>query len=249
MITKTIANYLLPLLTRFIDFLTIVIAGYIAIELRFPEHSLPNTYYYLLIILAALLFVLISNKLYSSWRGRSVYQLLFFILGYWFLSQAILLGIIFYSQSGILFSRIWLASWTIIALISLVTIRVFIYFALRRIRFKGRNLKHIGIIGDGYLQSNLIQQIQEQDDSGFQVAKVVGFDDMNEIRKMADLNLNEIWITFDINRGDKVHLTLEALSNSPATIRIAPDLYTYRLINHNITEILGFPMFDITSTP
>ena len=246
---KVISNYLIPVFIRLIDFLTIVLSGYLAIHIKFSNNQIPNNFYYLLIILASLLFILIANKLYNSWRGRSIFQLIFLISSYWFLSQAILLSIIFYSQSGILFSRIWLASWTLISLVMLLLVRLTIFVALRKIRFKGRNHKHIAIVGEGQLSARLLKEIQDQEESGFQIARVVGFADLNEISKLAELNLNEIWITFDINHGDKVHLALEALIKSPATIRIAPDLHTYRLINHNFTEILGYPMIDISSTP
>ena len=128
---KVISNYLIPVFIRLIDFLTIVLSGYLAIHIKFSNNQLPNNFYYLLIILASLLFILIANKLYNSWRGRSIFQLIFLISSYWFLSQAILLSIIFYSQSGILFSRIWLASWTLISLVMLLLVRLTIFVALR----------------------------------------------------------------------------------------------------------------------
>jgi len=248
MSTRTTYDFAIPILTRIIDFILICVSGYLAIHIRFYDQIFSNHFYYLLIGVEALIFVAISNRLYYSWRGRSVYQFVFLILGYWVLSQAILFSIIFFSQSGILFSRLWLTLWSIITVLLLSSSRFLIYSILKKVRFKGINLKHVAIVGEGYLRNNLIQKINQRFDSGFKVIKVLDFNNYEEISNLANLELNEIWITYDLNYGERVHLALEALSNSPATIRIAPDLYTYRLINHSITDILGFPMFDVTST-
>jgi putative colanic acid biosynthesis UDP-glucose lipid carrier transferase len=249
MIQNNISNYLLPGLTRLVDFCVVLISGYFAIKLRFHGEELPNNFYYLLICLAAFLFATLGNKLYSSWRGRSIYRLLFLILTYWFICQAILLGIIFYTQSGIFFSRFWLTYWTFIALFSLFLVRIVTYFVLKKVRFKGVNQKKLVIIGGGQLTDNLIRQIEKNHETGFFLVSILQHDELEKIRKLNDINIDEIWVAFTLIDGDKVNKVLEALLQSPATIRIAPDLFTYRLINHNVSEILGFPMFDITSTP
>jgi putative colanic acid biosynthesis UDP-glucose lipid carrier transferase len=249
MIQNNISNYVLPGLTRLVDFCVVLLSGYFAIKLRFNGEEPPNNFYYLLICLAAFLFATLGNKLYSSWRGRSIYRLLFLILTYWFICQAILLGIIFYTQSGIFFSRFWLAYWTFIALFSLFLVRILTYFVLKKVRFKGVNQKKLVIIGGGQLTDNLIRQIEKNHETGFCLISILQHDELEKIRKLNDVSIDEIWVAFTLIDGDKVNKVLEALLQSPATIRIAPDLFTYRLINHNVSEILGFPMFDITSTP
>jgi putative colanic acid biosynthesis UDP-glucose lipid carrier transferase len=137
--------------------------------------------------------------------------------------------------------------WSLLTIGLLISSRFLIYSLLKQIRFNGLNLKKVAIVGDGNLPNNLIKQTNEKFDSGFKVIKTLDFDEHEEISDLANLDLNEIWITYDLNHGEKVHIALDALTNSPAKIRIAPDLYTYRLINHSITDILGFPMFDVTS--
>jgi len=243
------ANFFLPFLIRGVDFLVIIFSGFIAIDLRFLENQPPNRLYYLLIFLAAFLFIIIANKLYSSWRGRSTYLLLFLIISYWLICQAILLGIIFYTQSGVFFSRFWLAYWTILTLINLFVLRIFTYFILSKLRFRGLNRKKIVIVGEGTLSNSLISQIQDNHVTGFDLIKIIQHDDLQAVQELTNIKVDEIWISFTLTHGDKVNSVLNALLQSPATIRIAPDLFTYRLINHNVSEILGFPMFDITSSP
>jgi putative colanic acid biosynthesis UDP-glucose lipid carrier transferase len=115
-------------------------------------------------------------------------------------------------------------------------------------RFRGLNRKKIVIIGEGTLSNSLISQIQNNHVTGFDLIKIIQHDDLQAVHELTNTKIDEIWISFTLTHGDKVNTVLNALIQSPATIRIAPDLFTYRLINHNVSEILGFPMFDITST-
>jgi putative colanic acid biosynthesis UDP-glucose lipid carrier transferase len=60
-------------------------------------------------------------------------------------------GMIFATKMGDAFSRVWVSAWLAGGLVATVLARLSMRLALRQLRRRGRNLRHIAIVGAGTL--------------------------------------------------------------------------------------------------
>jgi len=49
--------------------------------------------------------------------------------------------------------------------------------------------------------------------------------------------------------GVQMRMVMERLQMSTASIRFVPDWFSFRLINHGVSEVLGVQMIDLYGTP
>ena len=61
--------------------------------------------------------------------------------------------------------------------------------------------------------------------------------------------LDEIWIALPIHEANQLPTIIQQLQFSAANIKYVPDLFTFRLINHGSTEVLGVQMLNLNSSP
>ena len=173
----------------------------------------------------------------------------FAVTGIWLLTCALLLLGIFFTKTGVDFSRIWLATWYVFANFGLVFVRVFLAIGLRYLRSNDFNIKRVAIIGSGPLASEMSFKISTNRSSGFLLTHHLNDEDLGSIGALSMEPLDEIWIALPIDKTSKLDSILIELNNSPAGIKFVPDMLTFRLINHGMSEVLGMPMIDLSSSP
>jgi putative colanic acid biosynthesis UDP-glucose lipid carrier transferase len=156
---------------------------------------------------------------------------------------------IFFTKTGSDFSRIWLGTWFVLTYLELIFIRLGLAIGLRFIRFHNYNVKRIGLIGSGPLASGINEKITTNRSSGFLLTHHLDADDLSAIGSLAKIHLDEIWIALPIDKTSALTPILKALNHSPASIKFIPDMFTFRLINHGMSEVLGMPMLNLTSSP
>jgi len=61
--------------------------------------------------------------------------------------------------------------------------------------------------------------------------------------------VDEVWLCLPVGDKEGIFATLDALRHSTANIRLVPDLFALRLINHGVSEVLGIPMLDLSASP
>ena len=74
-----------------------------------------------------------------------------------------------------------------------------------------------------------------------------GIDDL--VKRVSELNVQEIWICLPLKKGDLVNQILYALRHSTVDIRYLPDLSDFRLLNHKATELAGLQMLNLSCSP
>jgi putative colanic acid biosynthesis UDP-glucose lipid carrier transferase len=171
------------------------------------------------------------------------------VSGIWLLTCSLVLLGIFFTKTGSDFSRIWLATWFVLTYLELIFIRLALSIGLRFIRFHQYNLKRVGLIGSGPLASEINEKITANRSSGFLLTHHLDADDFSAIGSLAKIHLDEIWIALPIDETSTLTPILKALNNSSASIKFIPDMFTFRLINHGMSEVLGMPMLNLTSSP
>lgn len=66
---------------------------------------------------------------------------------------------------------------------------------------------------------------------------------------LAAAEVDEVWLALPLSDEAAIQDALHALRHSTAAIRFAPDLFTLRLINHGVSDVLGMPMYDLSTSP
>lgn len=243
-----------PYLVRLADGLSIFVAGYIALHVR-RVLDLPVEFprdlsgYYALISIAALLFAALPANVYRSWRGSQIPSMLAGVAARWAgLVGTILLWLFIFKASDD-FSRVWFLLWTGMGLILLWVERICVYLFLRTLRRRGFNLRHVALVGSGSSAENIKKRLSSAGWSGYQIVLTLPHTDAESLETLEASEVDEVWLALPFSQDQAIKDTLHALRHSTATIRFAPDLFTLRLVNHGITDVLGMPMYDLSVSP
>lgn len=238
-------------LIRIFDFVIINLVGlatFFAIQI-FKDPDLDLQRYASLMVLASLAYLFLTNRAYRSWRGGNLMalfgQVASGVLKTWIL---ILVWLVF-SKSTEMYSRLWLGSWAIASLFALCGGRFFSYLLVRSYRSKGVNLRHIAIVGAGSTADEISRRITDASWSGYRVQERLQDLDSIKLEALAKQSLNEIWLALPMGDGSQMRMVMEHLQMSTATIRFVPDWFSFRLINHGVSEVLGMQMIDLYGTP
>lgn len=243
-----------PYLARFADALAIFVAGLIALQVR-RLFSVPLELpadlsgYYGLVSVAALLFVALPTGVYRLWRGAQMPVMLMGVAGRWLSILGLLLLWLFVFKVSQEFSRIWFMAWGAISLVVLLFERLGIYLLLRTFRRHGLNLRHVALVGSGTAAENLQSQLALAGWSGYELALKVSEIDAVSLAMLAETEVDEVWLALPLGDEAAIREALHALRHSTASIRFVPDLFTLRLINHGVSDVLGLTMFDLSTSP
>lgn len=252
--TIRLSSPLVPYMVRLGDAVIICLAGYLALHLRrvldIPvEFSKDLAGYYGLVAVGALLFAALSGEAYRSWRGAQIPAMMAKVAGRWLVAVGLLLLWLFAFKASQDFSRVWFGIWILFALVLLWIERLAVYLVLRVMRRKGFNLRHVALVGSGAVAENLQSQLVRSGWSGYKLALKVSEIDAASLAMLAEAEVDEVWLALPLGDELAIREALHALRHSTASIRFAPDLFTLRLINHGVSDVLGVTMFDLSTSP
>jgi putative colanic acid biosynthesis UDP-glucose lipid carrier transferase len=114
---------------------------------------------------------------------------------------------------------------------------------------EGLNLKHVVIIGAGKTATELRERIVRSPQSGFRVEQYLIAPNLEQLQAIAQEPFDEIWLALAMENHQQIPHLMEGLKNSTANVRFVPDWFSYRLINHGVSEVLGIEMVDLYGTP
>jgi len=250
------ASPVAPYLVKLVDATLILLAAYLALHARrfldFPTEMPVNFIagYDGLAVIGALLFTFFSGNASGSWRGAQMPAMLAKLTGRWFMVVSLLLLWLFAFKASQEFSRVWFAVWMVSAVVLLWLGRVTIYLVLRSLRLRGIGLRQVALVGSEAAIASLQARMVSTGWSGYVVSEVVEHtDDVALLEALATAPLDEIWVMLPLGDAQAIQRTLHALRHSAASIRLVPDLLTLRLINHGVTEVMGVPMYDVSTSP
>ena len=251
---KASSQALIPLVIRVVDALTIVGGGYLALHARQmmdrPLELNANIYgYYALMLMGAFLFSATSNAVYRSWRGSQMPGIMARAVGRWWLAMGLLLLCLFVFKATQEFSRIWLVLWLAVGSALLCVNRLLVYGVLRGLRRRGFNMKSVALVGGGAAAMNLKERLAGSGWSGYSVAFEIDAVDAVGLERLATAAVDEVWLALPLGNEQAIRDALHALRHSTAAIRFVPDLFTLRLVNHGVSDVLGMPMFDLSTSP
>jgi putative colanic acid biosynthesis UDP-glucose lipid carrier transferase len=199
---------------------------------------------------AALGLGLFTDSLYRSWRVNDLSSMLKSVATVWGSVIVLLMLGLFITKTTADISRVWFTVWALSCWLTLSLQRLAAYRLLRWLRQRGYNFKTVLLVGDGPVSSQVVKAIHESAWSGLRIQAHI---QPHELQAYADLpddqQPDEIWLCLPLSDETGIRTSLEALRHSVANIRLVPDWFSIKLINHGISEALGIPMLDLSASP
>ena len=203
--------------------------------------------------------------LYGPQRGASLADELRNLLLAWLVIAALAAGALFATKSGEAFSRVWVAAWLAGGFAATTVMRIVLRVGLRALRRRGRNLRHIAIVGAGALGARVAAHLADAAWAGFSVAAFYDDDATKHgtrvagrmvagrpERLAADIatgTIDQVWIALPLRAESRVREILTLLREHAVEIRFVPDIFGFHLLNHSLTEVAGLPVLSLTATP
>ena len=204
-------------------------------------------------------------SLYDPQRGISLAEELRRLVLAWAIVAAVAGGTIFATKMGDAFSRVWVGLWLGGGLVATAVTRVSVRLALRSLRRRGHNLRHIAIVGAGMLGQTIAERLKVAPWTGFNV--VAFYDDDpathgtevagTRVVGSADLlpddvtrgGIDQVWIALPLRAEQRIREFLAALQTETIEVRFVPDIYNFTLLHHSMTEIAGLAVINLTDSP
>lgn len=260
----------LTLIARLLDAAAVVIAGWVAIWVRFGFTVWRPPEQYLFALLLGALFTLVvfpAGGIYRSWRGQRIRAQVGSLAISWTIVAALLASLATLTKTGAFFSRQWMLLWYATGAVSLVLFRVSLLVILRRQRKQGKNRRHVIIIGAGSLAHEIARRLRDTEWAGLEVSAFFAPDSGDPrtnsavppaipILSLAELEtyvdqqpVDEAWFALQAGSDYRVKDILHKLRHCTATIRYVPDVEDFRLLNPALNEVAGIAVLDLNVSP
>jgi putative colanic acid biosynthesis UDP-glucose lipid carrier transferase len=202
--------------------------------------------------------------LYGPQRGAGVADELRRLFFAWLLLAAMTGGTLFATKMGETYSRVWVGAWLVGGFVLTTALRLSVRLGLRALRLRGLNQRHIAIVGAGNLGHTVATRLASSPWAGFHVlgfydddtsrsseagAQPVRTIDGDLIRDVAVGNIDQVWVALPLRAEARIREILTLLREHPVEIRFVPDIYSFHLLNHSLTEVAGLPVISLTETP
>jgi len=244
-------------LQKSLDATFVIICWFVAYYLRFEYMKDGQSGLFILFIkfspLLAILSVYFFHRfdLYRSLRFNSRYREIMTV--FYANSSAILAFVTilyFFAESRL--SRLTLIYYFLISTFVLIFLRIMVRNYLRIIRQKGRNLRHVLLIGSGRQVAQYVSTAREFKDSGIRFLGWIDGGELPDIKNIPILEMSlkkaktllkpdAIVIGYSSAKSHKVEEILRDHHNDLIPLQILPDL-TYSLIGHQIEDFAGIPV-------
>ncbi|MCX7164836.1 MAG: undecaprenyl-phosphate glucose phosphotransferase [Rhodocyclales bacterium] len=243
------------MLLRLADALAVLGSGWVASIIYLG--GLPNSPGYTLgLVLAVLLCLVIfpSFGLYRAWRGISLGEEMRTLTLAWVTTFGALTFFAFVTKTGPDFSRGWFLIWLSLGWVVLLAGRIVLRLFQRSMRQRGFNLRRVAIVGSPSMAEHLTKRLADTPWAGLVVAASFSATD-GEDTGFADLvarvragGIDQVWIALPLREEATIHHVQHALRHTTVDIRYVPDISSFTLLNHSVSEIAGLPVINLSSS-
>ncbi len=247
-------------LQKLIDILIIITCWGVSYLIRF--HYLPNAQYGLELLFLKLIPILIiltlyhfhKNNLYKSQRFTHRYHEIFSVIkGNTFALISFILLIYFFGDDRV--SRLMIILYSTLSTLSFIIARLSIRNFLRALRVKGKNLRHVLLIGNGKPLLKYVKTVKQFKDSGIRFLGWMDSEGLAQETQIQEINisyekfrenqtLDAIIISYSGKKSEEVETFIASNYNDIIPIQILPNL-SYSLVGHHIEEFAGIPLLSV----
>ena len=251
---------------RIMDPMLTVLTGFVAYRAYLGSYAPPDHYLLFLAVGAlAVAAVFPMFRLYEPQRGAGVADELRRLVFAWMLLAALTGGAIFATKMGDTYSRVWVSAWLLGGFVLTSALRVSVRLGLRGLRLRGLNQRHIAIVGAGTLGRMVAARLTGSPWAGYNVRGFYDDDPRNagetiaerpvwatNERLLADVaagTIDQVWLALPLRADARIREILTMLREHSVEVRFVPDIYSFHLLNHSVTEVAGLPVISLTETP
>jgi putative colanic acid biosynthesis UDP-glucose lipid carrier transferase len=222
-------------------------------------------HYRVAILVSVLLLIVVFNAytLYRAWRGVDYTQEFTAIFVAWTTVFGILIFFSVITKTSADFSRAWLIQWYVYGLAALLSTRYVLRRGLQSMRARGYNMRHIVIIASGAVGRHVFNTLRESPEAGLNIMAYFSDDEIDgavsgdthhgslpeAIEYIETNDIDQIWLAMPLRDADKIHDVIDSLGDVTIDIRLVPDIFGFRLLNHSVSTIAGMPVVNLSVTP
>jgi Undecaprenyl-phosphate glucose phosphotransferase len=184
----------------------------------------------------------------------------------WSIVFLIIIGASFFAKAGEMFSRLWLGTYYVSGLATLVIARRMVFLLVRRWTQEGRLTRRTVIVGGGATGAHVIEALRHQKDTG---VKIIGlFDDRGDDRASVDCagerklgtvddlvefgrrtRVDLVIFSLPISAEDRILQMLKKLWVLPVDIRLAAHTNKLQFRPRSYSYIGKVPVLDVADRP
>src|SRR6201991_3440099 len=160
---------MLSVLSRIIDIAMVALGAMIAAAIHGGHLAWLDDIQSISITFDCLLVIVFFPALgiYQSWRGKSLYDLLWRVSCGWLMVELTGILMTFSLHRAELLSRLWLGYWAFSTIVLLIVSKAIVHMVLKGLRREGFNQKAVAIVGSVPYGKFLIEQIRARPEAGF----------------------------------------------------------------------------------
>jgi putative colanic acid biosynthesis UDP-glucose lipid carrier transferase len=179
----------------------------------------------------------------------------------WLLVLLLLTLFLFITKTSDHFSRLWYGLWMLVGFITIEFGRFIVRRVIRSVRRAGFSRRKVVIIGCSDIGVVALERLTNIDETGFEVVGYFSDDEganqlhgwkgkISEAKQFVEEGaVDQLWLAFPFNQADKLEQVLEDFVHSLVDVRLVPDLYGFRLLNHSTSVVNGLPVVNLSMTP
>jgi len=253
---------------RVSDCLVLMLSGWLSAALVLDAGTFRETYTVAVVIASLLSFsVYPFLSVYRTWRGATYLEEVRILIVSWTALFVILAVLSVITKTSTDYSRLWLGCWYFMGLVALIGSRLLLRYFLAYIRKIGMNQRRIVIVGASDLGQVVAAKINSSPWYGYDI--VGFFTDLENVvnnkaglsgkpvlgatdevaRYVNDNNIDQVWIAISMEKVAVIRAVMDSLATSAIDIRYIPDIFSFSLLNHSVTEVAGMPVVNLSVTP
>lgn len=179
----------------------------------------------------------------------------------WLLVFLLLSLFLFVTKTSDHFSRLWYGLWLCLGFLALEAGRLGLRRIVRSLRHAGINRHRIVIIGAEDIGRSALEKLLRESDGGFEVVAYFSDEEMSDAMPrrygrideaaafVEQAEVDQVWLAFPFHRADRLEEVLDQFKHAIVDIRLVPDLYGFRLLNHSTSVVAGLPVVNLSMTP
>jgi Undecaprenyl-phosphate glucose phosphotransferase len=253
---------------RMIELTLIVVVGLAIFAIYLPEvESLVGRYLMAIAaiaLLSMLAFQVADIYQVQAFRGHEKQYMR--LASAWSVVFLIVIGVSFFAKAGEMFSRIWLGSYYVIGLATLIGFRRLLFLAVRQWTREGRLTRRTVIVGGSDPGARVIEALRRQKDSGVEIIGL--FDDRGDDRTgtecAGERKLGTVDDLVEFGRRTRVDLVIFSLPIAaegrilemlkklwvlPVDIRLAAHTNKLQFRPRSYSYIGNVPVIDVFDRP